>query len=149
MRLCVLKPGLDYKPVRNAVRRMQEFEEWEATHKHSPRDEMYFGYSVPRGIQIPPIDAEMTVTRYEALSDDVRGLLSLMNVDLEYLLSVRAWQIKMTVRGKPLQVFLDQGANDEDWKYFLGHVLDEGYAPTQPLRNIHEKIACGKKDHSG
>jgi hypothetical protein len=72
-----------------------------------------------------------------------------MNVDLEYLLSVRAWQIKMTVRGKPLQVFLDQGANDEDWKYFLGHVLDEGYAPTQPLRNIHEKIACGKKDHSG
>jgi hypothetical protein len=128
MRLCPLNPAIDYTPVRDAIRRMERYEENCSSRITKNQSVFELPY------QPPTVDEETTITFYEMIDPDVRGILCLLGAKIDWIQSIRAWKIRLFVRGQQTFVYFEGGqATVEEWNTFLGYTLTHGHAPAQPL----------------
>lgn len=108
-RLCGLNPNIDYTPIQWALR------------------------TVFRDPDVPPqvlgtVEAETTVTAYEALSDAERAILLLLNAECHYRFPDQVWTIRIDLHGNRFQ-FAYQADRGYTLKEFIGYILDHGYCP--------------------
>lgn len=100
-RLCGLNPMIDYTPVKWAVRE-----------------------NTVRSTNV----AETTVTAYEALMDEDRAILLLLNGNAHYWLGAVAWTIEIDFHGSRYRLVWQDGCG---WtlREFIGYLLDHGHPP--------------------
>lgn len=123
-RLCALNPDIDYSPVKHALQVMDEYE--------NGRDIGGVRYPISifaKPYRPPPLEEEATVTSYELMDPDVRGILCLMQIRVDWHMGLSSWRVRMTLRGRPVLAFFD-GGKPHLWKAFLGYLFDHGHAPT-------------------
>lgn len=125
-RLCQLDPDIDYGPVAESVRRMNE----PATPLILPGNfERPFPQSESR-----LIDDETTVTFYEMLEPDVRAILLLTGAKLYWHTGARAWRIKQILKGQAY-IWYFEGGSARAWNSRIGFLLTNGRHATQEEEN--------------
>jgi hypothetical protein len=136
-RLCRLNADIDYSPVRDSLDIIDRYEQQTGSENEMRRRLNFHQTYVP-----PPLDEEATVTWYEALDNDVRALLCLLNVTLKWHTGINEWKLRFNTHKGFHQVFCWGSMTREEWIYFLGYCLDHGVAPEFPLdiRNEDEEI---------
>lgn len=144
MRLCPYNPNINYKPVQFSIDMIAKYE-WAEQQEHGGgcfgqgHSIMNESPSIFKAqYRIPPIQQEFTITQYEMLTDIVRAMLLLLDVQLSWNDDMKWWDITMPwgnieVGQKVHAQFT--GGTDDQWLYFLGQLKDHGVAPWLPERH--------------
>lgn len=106
-RICGLNPGIDYHPVRWALREFRQD-------------------TTPRVRET--VEAETTVTAYEGLSDDDRAALLILNGRAHYRFIDQTWTIQIDLKGQRISFAFQEG-HGYTLKSFIGYLLDHGHCP--------------------
>jgi hypothetical protein len=147
MRLCPYNPEINYKPVQFSIDAIAKYE-WAEQQERAEMRGGCFGQGQGEKLggpsifkmqyRVPPMAHEFTVTQYEMLSDIVRALLLLLDVQLFWNDAVKWWEITMpwgnTEIGQKVNAQFT-GGSDDQWRYFLGQLKDHGVAPWLPERH--------------
>lgn len=110
-RLCGCRPDIDYKPVQWAMR------EWP---KNGP----------PRVRETA--EAETTVTAFEGLPENVRGVLTLLNATCWYQFPAQMWTFRIEWKGH-LQDLVWEPNQHYGIRDFLAYFMDHDHAPSLTL----------------
>lgn len=106
-RLCGVNPGIDYSPIRWALRDFHQ--------NVTPR---------VRGT----VEAETTATAYEALTEEDRAALLILNAECRFEFSRGLWTITFDYKGDRVQVQYRAGGGYTIHEFF-GYYLDHGHSP--------------------
>lgn len=116
-RLCKLNPEINYKPVQRAVDEMNN--------EPKKGSSIWWDRVTRSSIEF----YETTVTAYEMLTDDVKSLLVLMEITVEWHMMAHCWRLMFKHNGHDYDVFFPGGYPNR-WHDFIGYILDYGHPPT-------------------